>query len=283
MQQRNQFVIDLVEHVAAAASSTAAVHRPSASAAPVVSGAVSVATGPLGSYLVDKSGKAIYILTSDKPNGASACTVGCLKAWPPIAAPTPLPSGLTGITATFGTSSAADGSSELTINGYPAYNFIKDTGPGHDRWSGSGQFWRHLVAGDSDRFVDHHGGRAHVELGRIVGVGIGGTATEHSEVTAPIRRLPPLPAVALCALPAVPISTPRMPLPMITRPRTCGTRESTSNGQPGKPIAVMPPYSMPVSSVASASGANDAFRAASRCRTDPFTSSRVVASSRPAA
>ncbi len=134
--------------VAAASSAAAGSSSASSSAAAAVSGAVSVASGPLGRYLVDKSGKAIYILTSDKPNGASACTVGCLKAWPPIAAPTPLPSGLTGITATFGTFSAADGSSELTINGYPAYNFIKDTGPGTTAGQGvvsfGGTWW--LVA-----------------------------------------------------------------------------------------------------------------------------------------
>jgi predicted lipoprotein with Yx(FWY)xxD motif len=113
---------------AAAAATTSA--APTSAAAPAASGAIATATGPLGSYLVDKTGKAIYILTSDKPGGASACTAGCLKAWPPIATPSPLPSGIAGITATFGTFTAVDGSSELTINGYPAYNFIKDTGPG---------------------------------------------------------------------------------------------------------------------------------------------------------
>jgi predicted lipoprotein with Yx(FWY)xxD motif len=115
-----------------AAGSTAAATSSSSVASSASNGtaAVSVATSSLGSYLVDSTGKAIYILTSDKPNGASACTTGCLKAWPPVAAPTPLPSGISGVTATFGTFKAADGTNELTINGYPAYNFIKDTGPG---------------------------------------------------------------------------------------------------------------------------------------------------------
>jgi predicted lipoprotein with Yx(FWY)xxD motif len=118
----------------AAAGSTAAASSAGSTAAAssgsTGTAAISVATSPLGSYLVDSTGKAIYILTSDKPNGASACTTGCLQAWPPVAAPTPLPSGISGVTATFGTFKAADGTNELTINGYPAYNFIKDTGPG---------------------------------------------------------------------------------------------------------------------------------------------------------
>jgi predicted lipoprotein with Yx(FWY)xxD motif len=113
---------------APAAAATTSAPASSANATPA---AIATASGPLGSYLVDKTGKAIYILTSDKPGGASACPAGtCLKAWPPVAAITPTPSGLAGITATFGTFTAADGTSELTINGYPAYNFVKDVGPG---------------------------------------------------------------------------------------------------------------------------------------------------------
>src|ERR671911_2052841 len=45
----------------------------------------------------------------------------------------------------------------------------------------------------------------------------------------------------------------------------------------GRPIGVMPPYSIPVATTASSMGMNDAFRASSRRRTTPFTSARVVA------
>lgn len=104
------------------------------------SGAVSVASGSHGSYLTDAAGKAIYILTSDKPGGATACTTACLKFWPPVAAPATPPSGISGVSATFGTSKAADGSSELTINGYPAYEFSADTGPGTTNGQGKVSF-----------------------------------------------------------------------------------------------------------------------------------------------
>ena len=122
---------------AAAAATTSA---GSSAAAATGGGAISVANGPLGSYLADSSGKAIYILTSDKPGGASACTTQCLSFWPPVAAPSPLPSGISGVSATFGTFKAADGSSELTINGYPAYTFTKDTGPGTTDGQGVASF-----------------------------------------------------------------------------------------------------------------------------------------------
>jgi predicted lipoprotein with Yx(FWY)xxD motif len=113
---------------AAGAGSTAASSAASSSA--TTGGPISVATGAAGSYLVDSTGKAIYILTSDKPGGASACTTQCLTFWPPVAAPSPLPSGISGVSAKFATFTAADGSSELTINGYPAYTFANDKGPG---------------------------------------------------------------------------------------------------------------------------------------------------------
>ena len=57
-----------------------------------------------------------------------------------------------------------------------------------------------------------------------------------------------------------------------------------STGHPsGRPIGVIPPYSMPDSATASSIGANDAFFAPSRRRTTPFTSARVVASTTHAA
>jgi predicted lipoprotein with Yx(FWY)xxD motif len=101
-----------------------------ASAAAGTGAALSTASSKDGTILVDSTGKSIYILTSDKPNGASACTTQCLQFWPVVAAPSPLPSSLSGITAKLGTFMAADGSSQLTINGYPAYTFSKDSGPG---------------------------------------------------------------------------------------------------------------------------------------------------------
>jgi predicted lipoprotein with Yx(FWY)xxD motif len=111
---------------AAAAPSSA----PAASAPAGTGAALSTASSKDGTILVDSTGKSVYILTSDKPNGASACTTQCLQFWPVVSAPSPLPTSLSGITAKLGTFMAADGSSQLTINGYPAYTFSKDSGPG---------------------------------------------------------------------------------------------------------------------------------------------------------
>src|SRR5580693_4917736 len=62
------------------------------------------------------------------------------------------------------------------------------------------------------------------------------------------------------------------------------TAASTSTGQSaGKPIGVMPPYSIPVSAVTVSTGPNDAFRAPRCRRTSPLTSARVVAATTHAA
>ena len=115
---------------AAGAGSSAAADMTTSPAGSGRSAGIGTASGVSGRYLVDANGKAIYILTSDKPGGPSPCTTACLKFWPPVAAPSPLPSAVTGVKATFGSTQAADGTNELTIDGYPAYTFSKDTGPG---------------------------------------------------------------------------------------------------------------------------------------------------------
>src|SRR5512142_3540797 len=74
-----------------------------------------------------------------------------------------------------------------------------------------------------------------------------------------------------------------MPEP-ITTDVVLATTSSTSTGQSaGRPTGVIPPYSMPVTAVTSATGANDAFRASRCLRTRPLTSARVVAATMQAA
>src|SRR6476469_4013708 len=76
---------------------------------------------------------------------------------------------------------------------------------------------------------------------------------------------------------------PRIPLP-ITSSGAAATAGSIRSGQPaGNPSGVIQPYAIPVSSTAASIDANDAFRTSSRVRTTPFTSARVVASTRHAA
>ena len=88
---------------------------------------------------------------------------------------------------------------------------------------------------------------------------------------------------AASTLPGSESFAPRMPAPTIAD-GSAATRASMSRAQSsGRPIGVMPPYSMPVSATASSIGAKLARRAPSSRRTVPLTSRRVVASTMHAA
>jgi predicted lipoprotein with Yx(FWY)xxD motif len=116
---------------AAAATPTSA---PSSTAA-AAAGPLAVATTALGSTLVTSKGMTVYFFGSDT-KGVSMCSGPCLQNWPAVAAPSPLPAAIPGVTGTLGTLARADGTSQLTVNGLPVYTFSGDSGPG--KTSGEG-------------------------------------------------------------------------------------------------------------------------------------------------
>jgi len=105
---------------------------------------VRVATSPVGSILTDAKGRTVYLFMSDK-KGVSTCTGQCLTYWPPVAAPTGLPSTLPGISGKLGSITRPDtGTRQLTINGKPLYTYAGDTKPGMISGQGSnggGALW----------------------------------------------------------------------------------------------------------------------------------------------
>ena len=119
---------------------------PADTAAPTSAAAVTVEAeevGDAGTILVDAaSGMTVYIFTDDvKDSGTSACTGGCLTAWPALTVPAGgTPTGGPGVTGTLGTITRADdGSLQVTYNGLPLYFFANDQAPGdlngvYDKW-----------------------------------------------------------------------------------------------------------------------------------------------------
>lgn len=74
---------------AAAATSAPASSAP-ASSAPASAAELMVADSKLGKIVVDGKGMSVYYFTKDtKDSGTSACTGGCLAAWPPSSPPPP--------------------------------------------------------------------------------------------------------------------------------------------------------------------------------------------------
>jgi predicted lipoprotein with Yx(FWY)xxD motif len=109
---------------------------PAASAAaPATGGAIATQASALGMILVDGSGRTVYEFANDA-NGTSACTGQCAANWPPVAAPSPLPTSLPGVTGQLGMITRDDGTSQLTVAGHPLYTFAGDTAPGQTNGQG---------------------------------------------------------------------------------------------------------------------------------------------------
>jgi predicted lipoprotein with Yx(FWY)xxD motif len=115
-------------------SSTAAGSSSSAAAAASVT--ISAKSIPeVGTVLVNEHGQTLYLLTSEKGGKKITCTQanGCTKVWPE----TLLTNGMTAAKAgsgvqpsLLGTIKDANGTLEVTYNGWPLYTFAGDSGPG---------------------------------------------------------------------------------------------------------------------------------------------------------
>jgi predicted lipoprotein with Yx(FWY)xxD motif len=92
-----------------------------------------------GDYLVDASGMTLYAYAKDTPNSnASNCTDACASTWPafmtqgnPTVGSSATASDGTQLDASkLGTITRADGSTQVTYNGWPLYYFSGDKAPG---------------------------------------------------------------------------------------------------------------------------------------------------------
>lgn len=125
-------------------SPTTTTQTPTTPSTPAASGptTVKLASSDLGQILVDSKGMTLYLQEKDKP-GKPACDTSCLGAWPPLAAPA---SGSAtygaGLDASkFTTVTAADGSKQLAVDGFPLYTFVSDKKAGDVTGQDSGGFY----------------------------------------------------------------------------------------------------------------------------------------------
>jgi predicted lipoprotein with Yx(FWY)xxD motif len=103
---------------------------------------VSTASTGVGKILVDAQGRTMYAFAADS-KGKSNCTGSCLTYWPPVKAGS-IPKASAGVTATFGVLHRQDGTTQLTVDGYPMYTYIGDSKPGATTGQGknlSGGLW----------------------------------------------------------------------------------------------------------------------------------------------
>jgi predicted lipoprotein with Yx(FWY)xxD motif len=119
---------------------------PAASGSVVKAGSVTV-DGKPETVLADAKGLTLYYFVPDK-GGKVTCTGACAQAWPPLkltagAATSQAPTGVSG---TLGTVSSPDGGAQLTFNGWPAYTFAGDSGPGQANGHGVNGKWFEITS-----------------------------------------------------------------------------------------------------------------------------------------
>jgi predicted lipoprotein with Yx(FWY)xxD motif len=100
---------------------------------------VAVATTSLGPVVVDDKGLTLYFFKNDT-GSSSTCVDACAKAWP-AATVTGTPKAGDGVTATLTTTTRADGTTQLVLNGHPLYRFSGDTKAGDVSGQDIGDVW----------------------------------------------------------------------------------------------------------------------------------------------
>ena len=125
---------------AAAPASAAPAGGSGAAAAPAGPATVAAKTGALGTYLVDGSGKSLYLYTPDTST-ASTCYGQCVAFWPALLT-NGAPQAGSGATASMlGTSPRTDGTTQVTYNGHPLYYFKGDKAAGDTSGQGKEGTW----------------------------------------------------------------------------------------------------------------------------------------------
>ena len=100
-----------------------------------------VTDSTLGKIVVDADGKTLYMFDNDTQGSSeSSCTGQCLSNWPPLTTTGDTPA-LQGVTGDVGTITTADGSTQVTLNGWPLYYFAGDAAAGDVNGQGVGGIW----------------------------------------------------------------------------------------------------------------------------------------------
>lgn len=108
--------------------------------APAAKGAtVDVHKSKLGTFLVDSSGRSLYLFEADKST-ASTCFGSCAAAWPPLTTSGAPKAGGNVKQSLLGTTKRKDGGTEVTYKGHPLYYYAGDSGPGATTGQGLNQF-----------------------------------------------------------------------------------------------------------------------------------------------
>jgi predicted lipoprotein with Yx(FWY)xxD motif len=103
--------------------------------------ALTTVDSPLGEIVVDGEGMTVYMFDSDTQGGdASTCEGQCAQNWPAVTTESNAPS-VEGVTGEVATITGIDGSTQVTLNGWPLYYYIGDEAAGDTNGQGVGGVW----------------------------------------------------------------------------------------------------------------------------------------------
>jgi predicted lipoprotein with Yx(FWY)xxD motif len=100
---------------------------------------VAVTTTGLGAFLVDSSGRTLYLFEADR-GATTTCDGACAQAWPPLTTSGGEQAASGVSAADLGTSARRDGTTQVTYHGHPLYYYVADGKPGDTRGQGLNQF-----------------------------------------------------------------------------------------------------------------------------------------------
>lgn len=96
----------------------------------------------LGRVLTDADGRTLYLFTKDGRNsGKSTCDEACTRKWPPLRADGRITTADGVAAGLVGRISRADGTSQVTVGGWPVYTYTADAAPGQASGHGAGGTW----------------------------------------------------------------------------------------------------------------------------------------------
>ena len=103
--------------------------------------ALTTADSDLGEIVVDGEGMTVYLFDSDtQGSGTSTCEGQCATNWPAVTTDSDEPV-VEGVTGEVGTITGVDGSTQVTLNGWPLYYYAGDAAAGDTTGQGVGDVW----------------------------------------------------------------------------------------------------------------------------------------------
>ncbi|KRA23853.1 hypothetical protein ASD65_05015 [Microbacterium sp. Root61] len=102
---------------------------------------LTTADSSLGEIVVDGTGMTVYMFDKDTQGaGASTCAGQCAANWPAVTTDSTEPV-VEGVTGEIGTITGLDGSTQVTLNGWPLYYYVGDAAAGDVNGQGVQDVW----------------------------------------------------------------------------------------------------------------------------------------------